>query len=363
MMSNTDGNSVSFEGKIIRRRIQIVGGNTVTVSLPRSWAKKNRLGKKNNEQQEVTMRHHPDGSLILSPANTNRLHIERERIHKVRSNENIETLKQIVLADFIGGIDVIKFRLSRSFPNKTLRQLRDFVDTRLIGFDMIELDQALQIINMTQSPQFDVHRLMEIIRVQSSRMVSECFSWINHDHVDVDEMTENINSWETILDRQSNQMLRTLQLSILDFWMAEKVNLPMSEILYWSTVTNAAESAADLAVMISELAPIIDQAQLKPDVRKNLYNMGKQAEDLFSRSMRSFIRRDYQEAHAVLADQAKSSLTFQKRWPIEAVDEMQSNSALVVRNLEKIDSYARRIAEATIDCGAARVAYLSSVST
>ena len=111
-------------------------------------------------------------------------------MHKVPSNENIETLKQIVLADFIGGIDVIKFRLSRSFPNKTLRILRNFVDTRLIGFDMIELDKALQIINMTQSPQFDVHRLLEIIRVQSSRMVSECFSWINHDDVDVDEMTE-----------------------------------------------------------------------------------------------------------------------------------------------------------------------------
>ena len=70
----------TFREKIIRRKIQIVGGNTITVSLPRSWAKYNRLGKDPDEEQEITMRHHPDGSLIITPANTSLLHRKEQVI-------------------------------------------------------------------------------------------------------------------------------------------------------------------------------------------------------------------------------------------------------------------------------------------
>ena len=75
-------------------------------------------------------------------------------------------------------------------------------------------------------------------------------------------------------------MMRTLQLSLLDFWMAEKVNLPMAEILYWSTVNKAAESAGDLALAIASLAPIIRPIHIDEKEKNDLHTLGNQC--LFS---------------------------------------------------------------------------------
>lgn len=343
--------------KAIRRKIQVVGGNTITVSLPRSWAKKNRLGKGVNEEQEISMLQHPDGSLIVSPANSNKLYIERLRIHQIRSTTNIETLKRILLADYVGGIDVIKLRLSKQLPVDVQHELQNFVDKRLIGFDIIEMEKAIEVINMSQAPKFDVNRLMEIIRVQSTKMVTNCFQWIKDESIDTEQLYAMMSDWEIIIDRQSNQMMRTLQLSLFDFWMAEKVNLPMSEILYWSTVNKAAESAADLAFAIASLAPIIASIRLSNTTRNDLYKLAQKSSNLFSKSMKSFLLADKNEAHNVLVEQAETSIKIQQKWPFETVEGLSTNVTLMIRHLEKIAIYARKIAEATIDCEAARIAY------
>ncbi|MHA2252317.1 MAG: hypothetical protein ACXAD7_18270 [Candidatus Kariarchaeaceae archaeon] len=345
--------------KLIRRKIQVVGGNTITVSLPRAWAKKNRLGKAVDEEQEISMRQHPDGSLIISPANAQRYYVERVRTHVVSPGTGMGRLMRILIADYVAGMDIIRLHMKKTLPIAIHHELQNFVDKRMIGFDMIDMENSIEVTNMASAPKFDVQRLMEIIRVQSTKMVSNCYTWIADDKVNSEELYELMNDWETIIDRQSNQMMRTLQLSIFDFWMAEKVNLPMSEILYWSAVNKAAESAADLAVAISAVGPMLGSSNISARVSKDLRNLGDKSNDLFSRAMKSFITADYEEAHRVLKEQGKSSATIQQKWPIEAVEGLSTNITLVMRHLEKIGSYARKIAEATIDCESARIAYQS----
>jgi phosphate uptake regulator len=343
--------------KTIRRKIQIVGGNTITVSLPRTWVKMNRLGKGEGEEQEIAMRQHLDGSLILSPANLYRTQVERKRVHRIKPDTDADELKRILLADFIGGVDVIRLVLKKPLPAKVEHELQDFVDKRLIGFDMIDLDKSIEVINMTQAPKFEVDRLMEIIRVHSTRMVANCYKWIKDLEVEPDELYAKMSDWEVILDRQSNQMMRTLQLSLLDFWMAERVNLPMAEILYWSTVNKAAESAGDLAFAIASLAPILRPIQIDNRVKSDLHTLGNQSSKLFSKAMKAFISADSEASYLVLQEQAKSSTTIQQKWPIQSVEGLSSNATVMLRHLDKIGTYARKIAEATIDREAARVAY------
>jgi phosphate uptake regulator len=46
-----------------RRKVQLVGGNTFMVSLPKKWA--DRIGLK--KQDEIEIEEQPDGALWLSP--------------------------------------------------------------------------------------------------------------------------------------------------------------------------------------------------------------------------------------------------------------------------------------------------------
>jgi len=345
--------------KTIRRRVQIVGGNTVTVSLPRTWADRNRLGRDPGEEQEVAMRYMADGSLLLSPANTTQAHIERIREHRITPQNSIDRIKRTIIGDFMGGIDVIKMRTKADLDMELVHQIRDFVDKRLLGFDLIEGPSGFDIINMTQSPKFAVDRLLEIIRVQSTQMMQKCYTWLLDESVDRKALYRELFFLESSLDKRSNQMIRTLQLSILDYWMAENVGLPMAEILYWSTTTKAAENAADLMVAISEIATTIDPSTIEQAVREEMNNLGELVTNLFSTALRSFIENDFEAAHQVMEEHDMLSAKTQKKWPITEFRALGGNMILLLRHMEKISVYARKIAEATIDCEAARVAYNS----
>lgn len=345
--------------KEIRRKIQIVGGNTITVSLPRSWAVKNRLGKESGEEQEISMRNLPDGTLLLSPANISQVHLERIRHHKISVNPNLSTLKRIILADYVGGIDVIKLHLTEPLKFDFYQELQNYMRKKMVGFDMIEMDNTIEVISMTQAPKFDVYRLLEIIRVQSERMVLNSISWLTKKIANYDKVVEQIKEMETTLDRHANQMMRTLQLSILDFFMAEKVNLPMAEILYWSSVTRSVESASDLTVSIAELGTMIDKSKLPKKFVEDLVNLAIKIKDLYSDSMKSFINDDYELAHDILNQLINKSITDHKKWPIQIDHSTEPVLYLVIRNLEKIAVYTKKIAEASIDCESAKIAQYS----
>ena len=209
---------------------------------------------------------------------------------------------------------------------------------------------------MTQAPQFDVSRLLEILRVQSTQMIDKCFKWFEHANVDTSGLIEQIDHLEANVDRQTNQMMRSLQLAVLNFWMAERIQLPPGEILYWSTVTKAIESASDLAVAIAHTAPIVPHSDFET-LKRHLLKLAKTTSDLYSRSVSTFIEHDTIEAHKILIEERINSEASQTRWTMETVTEMNTNVALVIRHLEKISAYSRKIAEATLDCASARTAY------
>lgn len=347
------------ENKVVRRKVQIVGGNTVVVSLPRTWADHNHLGREKGQNEEIEIRYLPNGSLMVSPVNGGTQKVNRVHDHKLEKDVNLNTIKRIILADFIGGIDAIRIKLDKPLSMSELNELHDFVDKRIIGFDMIDTETKLEVINMTQSIKFEVTRLMEILRVQSKKMLSHCFDWILDETVNKEEMIELMDRWEVSMDRQTNQMMRTLQLALLDFWIADHVKIPMAEILYWSTVTKSVESSADLAVAIAHTSAQIDISKTDRKVLEDLYKMGEKVTDLYSRSLKSFIKDDYLESYDVLEEQAEISIIIQKQLPT-SIDQFNESFVLVLVYLDRISAQARKIAEASIDCEGAKTSALIS---
>lgn len=348
MAKNGNSNGNNNDNDSVRRKVQIVGGNTATVSLPKPWADRNQIGRDQGEHDEIEFHYLPNVSLMIHPVGLNAKKTERYTKHELR-DESLDTLKRMILADFIGGIDVIELNFRAELPREMFNALYDFVSSRLIGFELIDRNKTIEIINMTQAPKFSANRLLEIIRVQSCKMIEKSFQWLVDETINNDDIIDRMHRWEIVIDRQTNQMMRTLQLALLDFWIADQVGLPMSEILYWSTVTKSAESVADLAVAIAHLSKNITMDTETMEMRKNLHNWGISVTDLYSRSMKSFIHDDYQESYLVLEEQAKKSITIQKKWPIDSQN-IENNLILVMAYLEKITGHARKIAEASIDC-------------
>lgn len=341
--------------KSIRRKIQVVGGSTITVSLPRRWVKKYNIGRGANQNGEISMRYRPDGSLMLFPSNQKMSSTRRISSHRFGRNVNVDDIKRTIIADFIAGVDTINMRLKEPLELKDMGILQEFVVRSLIGFEIIDEEKKITITNMTQSPIYEVNRLLELIKVKSTRMVSRCYMWMTNPSIDKKSLISSLENGETELDRLSYHMMRTLQLCILDYWMAEQVNLQLSEVLHWSAVNRSAESATDVALSIARVAPSFEEStEEEKQVLSELSTLGDTLSDLYTRALNAFIKSDYKDSHKILNIQEKHSITRQGKWPVMVKSTDNPDLVVITRNLDKIGVYIRKIAEATIDCESAR---------
>jgi phosphate uptake regulator len=342
-------------GKSIRRKIQVVGGSTITVSLPRRWIKKYNIGRNANQNGEISMRYRPDGSLMLFPSNQKMSSTRRISSHRFGRDVSVDEIKRTIIADFIAGVDTINMRLKEPLELKDMSILQDFVVRSLIGFEIIDEEKKITITNMTQSPIYEVNRLLELIKVKSTRMVSKCYKWMNNPSIEKSSLILNLENGETELDRLSYHMMRTLQLCILDYWMAEQVDLQLSEVLHWSAVNRSAESATDVALSIARVSTSFEETtDEEKEILNELSILGDTLSDLYTRALNAFIKSDSKESHKILNIQEKHSITRQGKWPVMVKSTDNPDLVVITRNLDKIGVYIRKIAEATIDCESAR---------
>ncbi len=342
-------------GKSIRRKIQVVGGSTITVSLPRRWVKKNNIGRNVEQNSEISMRYRPDGSLMLFPSNQKMSSTRRISTHRFGKDVRVDEIKRTIIADFIAGVDTINMRLKEPLELEDMSILQEFVVRSLIGFEIIDEEKKITITNMTQSPIYEVTRLLELIKVKSTRMVSRCITWMKDPSIEKTSLISNLEKGETELDRLSYHMMRTLQLCILDYWMAEQVNLQLSEVLHWSAVNRSAESATDVALSLVRVSTSFENpTDEERQILDVLFDLGKTLSDLYTRALNAFIKSDYKESHKILSIQEQHSITKQGKWPVKVRSTNNPDLVVITRNLDKIGVYIRKIAEATIDCQSAR---------
>ena len=341
--------------KSIRRKIQVVGGSTITVSLPRRWIKKYNIGRNADQNGEISMRYRPDGSLMLFPSNQQISLTRRISSHRFGKDVKVNEIKRTIIADFIAGVDIINMRLKEPLELKDMGILQEFVVRSLIGFEIINEEKKIKITNMTQSPIYEVNRLLELIKVKSTRMVSRCYMWMNNPSIDKASLISSLENGETELDRLSYHMMRTLQLCILDYWMAEQVNLQLSEVLHWSAVNRSAESATDVALSVARVSTSFESATDEEKlILEELSDLGDTLSDQYTRALNAFIKSDYKESHKILNNLELTSITEQRAWPVIVGSTNNPDLVVIARNLDKIGVYIRKIAEATIDCESAR---------
>ena len=83
-----------------RRRIQLIAGTTYSVSLPKNWAKKNNLKKKD----EILIIEKNDGTLSISPKE-----IKPKKLNDISMNVDnyVGVIDQILFATYYLGIEKI----------------------------------------------------------------------------------------------------------------------------------------------------------------------------------------------------------------------------------------------------------------
>ncbi|MDD1703867.1 MAG: AbrB/MazE/SpoVT family DNA-binding domain-containing protein [Methanoregula sp.] len=314
------------------RRVQVTGGASFVVTLPKDWAEAQKIAK----NDPVGLIVQPDGTLLVTKKITEDT---EQRIKEIDSSTITDPafLFRMLIGAYITGFTVIRITTKQRFPPFVRTVVRDF--TRMtIGQEVVEETDTVitikDLLNPSEMP-FDntLKRMFVIIKNMHEDAVTALDTHNRSLVMDVINRDEDADRLNWLIARQTNMILQNASLS-------RKMGVSPGMAMNYYMISRIIERVGDHAVRIAEHSlPIIDV-----DFDKKFMNAIKKASALslgiFDRSIITFFNADMKEAHRNI-----ESITALEDICGEINNMVLKQDALVALNIAYISESIRRAGE------------------
>lgn len=86
-----------------QRKLQVTGGSTFILSLPKDWAMRNQLKK----GSLMMLHEEDDGSLVISPTKFEKKEKQDEAFIKVQTSDNPDAIVRTAISAYLSGYNII----------------------------------------------------------------------------------------------------------------------------------------------------------------------------------------------------------------------------------------------------------------
>ncbi len=277
-----------------RRKIQITGLSTYTLSLPKAWVVKNKLSAGN----EVFISEQPDGTISLSPKG-NPERVKRKIIH-ADEVQNPEELGRAVLSSYLSGYTTIEIR-SRGKMTSAQHAVISKQRKRLIGIEVVEEDDEKVILQDFFSPEsLSIERSISRAANISMQMLKDLLEALKTGNND---MVANSAAWEEEIDKIFFLIMRQLDLAINNASLMKVLKLNSSACLTFAFLIKEIEKISDHTVKLAEQVPFLEK-QVPQGVIDELRKLLELSLRLSADSISALSKKENALANSVLRRQA-----------------------------------------------------------
>jgi len=327
------------------RRLQISGGSTYIISLPKNWIE--CLGIRVGEH--VTIVKNPNQSLTLFSGNERQAAAKPRAIIGVGQKDTPESIKRKIIAAYLGGYKTIQIK-SRGMriQSEHARAIRSMVRTAMVGTEVVESSSEAIIIQvLTRLPELSFETALKRMYLMSVNMHREAMEALSE--TDVPHSEEIINMDDEV-DRFSLYMRRNLVISIGNARILQEMGLKKaSDCLGYRTVISRIERIADHAVLIAKRVKFVD-GKIDSRILKKIMFSSEQALRVFENAVTALESRDYEMAEKV-ASEVREVVETEKGIMSEVKDTARNAGVIrfVLEDIRRIAEYSSDIAEVAID--------------
>ena len=232
------------------RKLQLTGGSTYTLSLPKYWIDVNKLTT--SDGIEVDWR--PSGALRLTPATG----VNEIRRRSIVIQEDIPdgAIFDHLVGSYLSGADQIDFLSRNVIERKSKRVIRQFLKTTR-GFEISsETDKEIILISLLRPSEMPLRASINRMYQQLTsliRDISEVMSGGDYELIeDHEEREQEIDSMRLLVERQVSSLLDSYK-------VAEALNLGRREAVEFANLSRSLERMADHANQLSELIITTDK--------------------------------------------------------------------------------------------------------
>jgi len=314
------------------RRVQVTGGASFVVTLPKDWAEAQDIRK----NDPVGLVAQPDGTLLITKK------ITEDPIQRVKEIDSTAItdpafLFRMLIGAYITGFTVIRITTKVRFPPFVRTVVRDFTQMT-IGQEVVEETETSitikDLLNPAEMPYDNtLKRMFVIIKTMHEDAITALETHNRSLAMDVIKRDTDADRLNWLIARQTTMILQNASLS-------RKMGITPNMATNYYMLSRIIERVGDHAVRIAEHSlPIIDV-----DFDKKFMSAIRKASalslEIFDRSIITFFNADMKEAHRNI-----ESITALEDICGEINNMVLKQDALVALNIAYISESIRRAGE------------------
>ena len=321
------------------RKVQVTGGSTYTVSLPKQWARSNGISG-----GSIVEFYPEEDSLLLTP---------RQDEEKVEGTLDIgglegEELTRAVVTMYVSGFDVITLETARvsAAQRRTIREATQ----GLVGLEVIgETSEHVQLQDLLDSSELSIHNAITRMRLVSSTMLSDAVTALLEDD---DDLAADVIQRDDDVDRLWSMVSRVFRSVLRDPGAAATIGLDRETCFDYHSSARQLERVGDHATKIATHAETMGSPP--ETAAEAIHDLHEEATEIVELAMDALLEDDSDRATELANDAREQVAGIDElaRAVDEEVRQLEPQEAqllgLVVDSLSRSADYGGNIAETAL---------------
>ena len=327
------------------RKVQVTGGNSFVVSLPKTWVTDVGLRAKD----PVAVMVQPDSSLLIVPRRDIRAASRSEAVLEAAQGLDKDFLLRHFISYYLAGYDTIRITLGKS--DSSLRGfIREGIRRKLVGVEIIE-ESSGAILTQCLSGYVDLplKKALERMAIIAGGMLADSVAVLQaRDRGLAPEVIERDDE----VDRFYHFLLRQLNIAVRDRSVIQEIGLTSTrDCLGYRLAVKSVERVADHAAGVAAHAENL--RVLSDGSVKKVQEMTTVSKKVFDNSIAALLRLDGKMAEEAIA-RTKEVIQSEEEIGGEVLAPKMSSiqvasTKLMLESIRRVAEYGSDIAEIAID--------------
>ncbi len=319
------------------RKIQITGGSTHVISLPKKWVDRNGLQR----SEALAIHEEADGSLLIVPHSEGRPRKRRIAIDLPDSNHEADLVRRLVGA-YLAGADEILLRSNGRMEPLVRKVVRDTIRD-LVGVEVLEEQiDSVTLQDLVGVSEMDLRKTVTRMHRIAMIMFDEAMQSFEHGTHDV---AADVISRDDELDRLEWHVSKQMHALLDQPRLAARLDIRPAEALNLFLAARALERMGDHASKICKNLILIDS--VPEEVSTSILAQAQVVRNIWDEAFNA-LKRDAFEQGSKATDDGKAAGTWRGDFG-SLVRSMEPEAVgpltLIADSVDRVRGYAVDIAE------------------
>ena len=327
------------------RKVQLTGGSTYIISLPKEWA--SDVGIKPGDYIQLIPQ--PDQTLLLVPGE--KVEERSEALIDAVSAKFPEEVVREFIACYLTGYNVIRLKFGKKV-DEYKACLKDIMRSKLIGLETIEESTNQMVVRCFLG--YMDFPIKDALKRIHSMTLSMCIDAIrslkNHDK----SLAKDVVQRDDEIDRLYLFVVRGLKLAVENRIVMKEMGLMNPrECLGYRLIVKSIERIADHAARIANIILSLNLSKINSNLLKDISSIAERSYAIYQEAINSLYKLDIKQANDSIMkvkeltrmEKELAERIFKLKLDVETITGLR----LILESIKRVAEYAADIAEIVIN--------------